>query len=117
MTRMWFNIEPEKLCSSEENNHMLGERGEIPKAIGGFLHHPHGVAMTRGQIQDGNLDFSKMEERHEKLSTEAKKRGYKHDTTLVKYWSILGYLEEFLVPEKHADSVKDLSSRCGDCRV
>lgn len=115
MTRCWYGVKPQQLCN--ENNHFLGERNEIVKAIGGFLHHPHGLAITRGQVEDGNLSFDRIEHRHERLSAEAKRRDYKHDTTLVRYWGVLQYLEEYFTVDVDEDRNKtDLIRRCEHCR-
>jgi len=112
MTRQWTGIEPKNMCQ----NHLLGERSEIFKAIGGLLYHPHGLAMTTGQTELGNLDFKRIYKRFNQLSVEMKQRDFKHDTTLVKYWGVLHYFTEMGYSSEGRNR-EDLRDRCDGCEV
>lgn len=108
MTRMWL-IKPQKLCK----DHLLGEHNEIHKAYGGLLNHPHGEAIIKGQVEDGNIDTSKMKVHHSVLVDEMKNRGYNHDSPfnyeLTEHYGV-GCID---VEQNRVD----LSQRCEECSI
>ncbi|KPK98660.1 MAG: pyrimidine dimer DNA glycosylase [Omnitrophica WOR_2 bacterium SM23_72] len=80
--RIW-DIEPERLC----RNHLLGEHRELhaiwsilTKNKKGYAHHPE-TMRWRGKLKALYL-------RHEKLTGELKKRGYKHNSMLNKIQAV-----------------------------
>lgn len=109
MTRMWM-IDPGHLC----RDHLLGEHNELHKLVGGIRNHAHGEAIADGQAEKGNVDTSRIEERHVKLADELERRGYEHDSPLKygddEYQAGVGSIDV-------ENNRRDLAERCDDCAV
>jgi hypothetical protein len=104
MTRMWM-LHPRVLC----RDHLLGEHTEIHQVAGTLATHDHGESIVRGHAERGQVDTSRLSERHEALAAELERRGYTHD-------SPLAYDDELdLGTVDPAESIVDLRDRCTDC--
>lgn len=77
MTRMWCVL-TEILC----NDHLRGEHAEHHQLVGTIHNHPHGEAIAVGHAEKGNIDTTRLEERHAQLATEMERRGMNHDSPL-----------------------------------
>jgi hypothetical protein len=104
MSRMWM-VDPSKMC----DNHLRGEHAEHHQLVGSIRNHPHGEAIIEGHAKKGQVDTSLIQQRHDELVTELKKRGVNHD-------SPMSYDDQW---NKGAIDVKfnkrDLSERCDEC--
>lgn len=105
MTRMWC-VPPKILC----DDHLRGEHAEHHQLVGTIQNHPHGKAIAAGHAEKGNIDTSRVEERHEELAVEMERRGFNHD-------SPLEYDDpDFGVGAIDTDyNLSDLRERCCDC--
>ena len=107
MTRMWC-VDPSVLCSE----HLLGEHVELHKLVGGIRNHPHGEAIADGQAAKGNIDTSRIDDRHDALAREMQARGYDHDSPLsygeTEYQAGVGCIDAEANRE-------ELARRCDDC--
>ena len=104
MTRMWM-LHPRVLC----RDHLLGEHTEIHQVAGALASHDHGEAIVRGHAERGQVDTSRLAERHDALAAELERWGYAHD-------SPLAYEDEVnLGTVDPAESIADLRDRCADC--
>ncbi|MDY6774172.1 MAG: pyrimidine dimer DNA glycosylase/endonuclease V [Candidatus Nanohaloarchaea archaeon] len=103
MTRMWL-VDPELLC----DRHLLGEHNELHKLQG---HIEKGnIAVVRGHAEKGQVDTSKIEERHDELAEEMERRGFDHQ-------SPLDYEDELEVGSIDVEeNRKELEERCEECR-
>jgi hypothetical protein len=78
MTRMWVGVDPAALC----DDHLLGEHSEMHQEVGTWLRHPHGGAVVRGHVEEGQVVPDLIRERHGMLAGEMAKRGMDHDSPL-----------------------------------
>lgn len=106
--RMWM-INPKFLC----RKHLLGEHGEIHKHRHNFVK-KHSI---KGRIYPVVLiEPKKMEERHNDLSREMIRRGYKHESHYempdINYLTLKEYFSRVNVDL----SISELKSRCPECR-
>lgn len=101
MTRMWM-VSPELLCV----NHLLGEHKECHQ-LAGSLRKGRSI---KGHVDKGQVDTSKLFQRHDVLAEELGRRGYNHKSPLDTFP---------VVPQGSVDvnkNLKDLSERCSKCR-
>ena len=101
--RMW-NIKPSLMC----NQHLLGEHFEIHKAVGNLK---HTGKWTKSLTAKGFLEPQNFVKRHDKLAKEMQKRNMNHKSPLK-----IGRLK---LPKGKVDvnkSIKDIKSRCLNCR-
>jgi len=104
--RMW-NVPTDCLC----RKHLLGEHLESHKFVGAINKKKN----ISGFINSGLVETHKLHSRHEALSREMKRRGYKHNSKLPKFNistmrnSIHGFVNV-------SRSLMDLSMRCKECR-
>jgi hypothetical protein len=102
---MWC-INPRLLC--REN--LLGEHNELHKLVGGINNHEHGVAIAEGQAAKGNIDTSRIDDRHDDLVEEMQHRGYGHA-------SPLSYDDDLDIGDvDEVGNREELADRCEDCR-
>ena len=105
MTRMWC-VPVEILCEQ----HLAGEHAEHHQLEGTILRHPHGEAIAEGHAEMGNIDTTRLEERHDDLAAEMERRGMNHDSPL-----------DYDGPTFGAGAIdvernrEDLLERCDDC--
>lgn len=108
MVRMWVGIEPRELC----DQHLLGEHNEIHKLVGGIRNHPHGHAIADGQAAKGNIDTTRINDRHDALAEEMERRGMSHESSMdwdpFEYFAGVGAIDE----DRNRE---ELAERCGDC--
>lgn len=98
--RMWM-IPPEELC----RKHLLGEHREIHTLYGSLI---RGKSIF-GYLENGLLEPQNMNQRHDDLVIEMKRRGYNHQSPLnVLYFVPVGYVNR-------DKSVSDLMNRCNQC--
>jgi hypothetical protein len=106
--RQWM-VDTNILC----RKHLLGEHVE---------HHMfHGTIKKRkclkGYIKNNLLEIASLKKRHDCLSEEMKKRGYNHNTEFVETLDLSYIPEDYLsISINKDDSLKDLLSRCEECR-
>lgn len=100
--RMWM-VAPKILC----RKHLLGEHGEIHKHRHNFVKQ-HKMGGRIGQIEPKSMKL-----RHDELAFEMKRRGYNHQSPFEQ--PDITYLPEMLVDRE--ESLKDLLSRCSECRA
>lgn len=104
MTRMWL-LDPKKMC----DDHLVGEHGEMHMIVGTIRNHPHGEAIVRGHARKGQIDTSLIQQRHDELEEEMKRRGMHPDKPLDYEDELnLGNIDE----EKNRI---DLANRCDNC--
>lgn len=105
--RMWM-VDPKILCK----NHLLGEHREL-HLLCGALRHKHSID---GYLIGGLLDPRYLRSRHQDLVTEMSRRGYSDFTPMqVPDFSYLNLDHEpCYVNSQHA--LRDLLSRCDNCR-
>jgi hypothetical protein len=75
MTRMWM-VEPRLLC----REHLFGEHSEIHQLVG-FIQDGR-INKLLGHHLRGQIDVTRIQERHDTLVDEIKRRGYDHNTPL-----------------------------------
>lgn len=103
MTRMWL-VDPELLC----RKHLLGEHKELHQLVGHI--EAGNTAVVEGHAEKGQVDTSEIENRHEELVEEMKRRGFNHDSSME-------YDDELSAGEIDVSSnIEELAERCGDCR-
>ncbi|MFP4634200.1 MAG: pyrimidine dimer DNA glycosylase/endonuclease V [Candidatus Aenigmatarchaeota archaeon] len=102
MTRMWM-VDPELLC----RQHLLGEHNELHKLVG---HIEKGnTEVVRGHAEKGQVDTSRIKERHKELAREMEGRGFDHDTPL-------DYGDELDLGSVDLEkNLEDLKNRCEKC--
>ncbi|MFW9872031.1 MAG: pyrimidine dimer DNA glycosylase/endonuclease V [Candidatus Thorarchaeota archaeon] len=101
--RNW-NIKPSCLC----RKHLIGEHGEIHKAVGNLK---HSGKWTKNLTNKGFLEPQNFLKRHNLIAKEMIKRGYNHKSPL----EIEGLkLEKGKVDKKKA--INDLKNRCLECK-
>lgn len=106
--RMWM-ISPSLLC----NKHILGEHGEIHKHRHNFVkkHSMSGRLSPVVQIEPMMMEY-----RHDELAEEMLRRGMNHKSPYEQPdISHLPFQEQYARVDK-ANSMKDLSDRCADCK-
>lgn len=98
---MWM-VDPEIMC----RQHLLGEHKELHQLVG---HIDAGnLSVIKGHAEKNQIDTSKIQERHEALVEEMKRRGFNHD-------SPLDYKDELDIGEVNSEkNVQDLIERCDD---
>lgn len=100
--RMWM-VNPSAMC----RKHLLGEHVELHMLVGAIKHNKS----LDGYVEKGLIDTQQITSRHEYISKEITKRGYKHKSPLV-------FLHNHPVGKVDIDkSIKDLKERCSDCEV
>ncbi len=102
---MWC-VPTEILC----DEHLRGEHAEHHQLVGTILNHPHGEAIAGGHAEKGNIDTSRLEERHEELAEEMEQRGFNHDSPLEYEGPSFGVGS---IDVSH--NLADLVDRCADC--
>ena len=107
MTNLWLGIPVEDLC----DNHLLGLHKEIHQEAGTLENHPYGESIVQGHFRLGQVDTTKLRERHDKVVEEMKRRGFNHDSPL-EYEDSIGLSFSGFPIEKFNRIV--LASRCGD---
>ncbi|WP_152420538.1 pyrimidine dimer DNA glycosylase/endonuclease V [Halococcus thailandensis] len=105
MTRMWC-LPTEILC----DDHLRGEHAEHHQLVGTIRNHPHGEAIAEGHAEKGNIDTTRLEERHARLAAEMERRDMNHDSPLAYDGPIYG--AGAIDPEMNRT---DLLDRCEDC--
>ncbi|UPM44211.1 pyrimidine dimer DNA glycosylase/endonuclease V [Halocatena salina] len=105
MTRMWC-VPPEILC----DDHLRGEHAEHHQLVGTILNHPYGEAIAAGHAEKGNIDTSRLEERHDELAEEMERRGFNHESPLEYDGPAFGI---GAIDVDHNRS--DLLNRCDEC--
>lgn len=101
--RMWL-VDPKQMC----RKHLLGEHVELHMLVGSIK---RGISL-QGYVDNKLIDTTKIQERHEELAAEMKRRGYSHK-------SPLHYEDKIKVGlgiVNANDSLKELHRRCDDCR-
>ncbi len=100
---MWC-VPPGILC----RQHLLGEHKELHQLVG-HIHAEHTNAV-RGHAAKGQIDTSRIAERHDELVDELQRRGYNHASPLEYEDTLdLGEIDE-------SDNIEDLTERCATCR-
>ena len=105
MTRMWC-VPTEILC----DDHLRGEHAEHHQLVGTILRHPHGKAIAEGHAKKGNIDTTRLEERHAQLVAEMEQRGMNHDSPLTYDGPTYGAGNIDIY-----QNCADLLTRCEDC--
>lgn len=105
MTRLW-GVDPALLC----REHLLGEHREMHQEIGTLRNHPHGEAIVQGHAEQGQVDTSRLQERHDELVAEMERRGYDHASPM-DYEDQLDLGEIDVVANR-----EELMERCDKCR-
>lgn len=103
MTRMW-GVDPQLLC----REHLLGEHREMHQEVGQIR--AGNLASVRGHADHGQVDTSLLQQRHDELVAEMKRRGYNHNSPM-DYDDELG-----LGSIDPASNRKELRERCDVCR-
>lgn len=101
--RMWM-VNPNLLC----RQHLLGEHKELHMLAGSIL---RGRSIA-GHLSRGQLDPSRIRQRHDALVIEMTNRGYNHRSPLPE-------IDDDLLPHHPIDvdaNIADLQSRCPHCR-
>lgn len=101
--RMWM-VDPKMLC----RQHLLGEHRELHMLVGTILKN----VSLQGYLENGLVEPQRIEERHEQLVKEMKRRGYNHNSELREF--------EYKGKKGVVDinkSILDLHSRCAECKV
>lgn len=97
-------VNPEILC----RKHLLGEHKELHQLVGHI--EAGNTAVIEGHAEKGQIDTSKIEERHEALVEEMERRGFNHN-------SAIEYEDELDIGEVDLDeNLEDLLDRCDECR-
>jgi hypothetical protein len=102
--RMWM-IEPRKMCRS----HLLGEHRELHAIYGLIIHGSN----LDGYIEQNLIEINSLEQRHNEIALEMKRRHYLHTTPLT---------SKFHLPSKFdghvniKESEKELYKRCPECK-
>jgi len=101
--RMWM-VKPELMC----RKHLLGEHVEIHMLIGSINKNKS----LKGFIEKELIEPQNIIKRHEELSNEMTKRGYKHKSPIDNNFStnIKGFVNIF-------KSYMELSKRCEECKI
>ena len=101
--RMW-GVDPATLC----RQHLLGEHLELHMFVGAM----HKGTSMQGFIDNGLLDVSCLESRHDELVAEMSRRGMKHKSPLkfvpANRWAIK--------PIDTAANLIELARRCDYCK-
>ncbi len=97
-------VEPRELC----DQHLLGEHAELHQEVGQIR--AGNLATVEGHAREGQVDTSRIAERHEQLVAEMERRGFDHDSPL-DYEDELGLGE--IDVEANREELKD---RCDACR-
>ncbi|RRJ34245.1 hypothetical protein EIK79_00065 [Halocatena pleomorpha] len=103
---MWC-VPPEILC----DDHLRGEHAEHHQLVGTILNHPHGEAIAAGHAEEGNIDTTRVEDRHDELAEEMERRGFDHESPLEYDGPTFGL---GAIDVDHNRS--DLLNRCNKCR-
>lgn len=105
--RMWM-IDPKLMC----RKHLLGEHVECHM----FLAAINKKINISGFIKNNLLEPTSLMQRHDALAKEMLDRGYKHESRLSGY--DLSYLDNNIIHYKVnvQDSLKELMSRCKECK-
>jgi len=98
---MW-NINPKILC----RQHLLGEHNELHSFLGCIK---KGTSL-KGYIEKGLVEIHNIKKRHDELSEEMIRRGYKHNSDLDV--ENLLWQEGFVNIE---ENIKELKKRCKEC--
>lgn len=98
---MWM-VDPRILCRA----HLIDEHGEIHKFRHCF------VKQYKMDGRMGQIDPSKMKERHDELAKEMLQRGYNHHSSYEQ--PDVSYLPDMSVDP--IQSIRDLFGRCEDCK-
>lgn len=103
MTRMWM-VDPEELC----DQHLLGEHAELHQEVGQIR--AGNLETVTGHARKGQVDTAKIQERHDELLDEMRRRGVDHD-------SPLDYEDDLDLGDIDvAANRAELRERCDDCR-
>lgn len=110
MTNMFLDIPAENLC----DQHLLGLHKELHQEAGTLENHPHGEAIVNGHYRLGQVDTTKLVERHSEVAQEMVRRGMNHDSAL-NYEDSTGLLVSGF-PVQAVNKIS-LSNRCENCEV
>lgn len=100
--RMW-NVDPRILCRV----HLLGEHVEMHMFLGAYRKNTN----LSGYLRKGLVELHNIKERHDALAFEMLRRGYKHDSPMLKVdIQVAGRVDL-------AKSYKELNARCEHCRA
>lgn len=99
--RMWM-VEPSLMC----RKHLLGEHVELHMLVG-TLNRGKSIG---GFLEKGLLEPQNIQDRHDALVVEMRKRGYKHNSPLPNFQT------EYQGRVDVNKSLEDLKSRCKDCK-
>jgi hypothetical protein len=100
MTRMWL-VNSEKLC----RQHLLGEHKELHQLVGSLR---KGKSI-QGHLDKGQVEIHSIEKRHKELVKEMLRRGYKHESPLLKFRVFKAGKINILENER------ELERRCKNC--
>ena len=100
--RMWM-VDPGTMC----RKHLLGEHVETHMFVGAIA---RGKNLS-GYVTNKLVDSARLQERHDHLVQEMRRRGYNHNSPL-HYEDVLGLGQ---VDSQLSDA--DLRGRCADCRA
>jgi len=102
---MWM-VDPKVMC----RKHLLGEHVELHMFVGSIN---RGMSMA-GYLRNNLLEPAALHARHDALSEEMMRRGYRHRSPLLKV-EIPFKLEDAFVEVDSDASLKDLIRRCPEC--
>lgn len=105
MTRQWL-VDPKLMC----DQHLLGEHNEHHMLVEAIRKHEHGAAIAEGHGKKGQVDTSKLQERHDELVEEMESRGFNHKSPM-DYEDELGFGDVDV--DRHQTMLAD---KCEDCR-
>lgn len=98
---MWM-INPKKMC----RQHLLGEHKELHQLIGSL----NKGKSVKGHLDKGQIEIHKIKTRHEQLVKEMKRRGYNHNSKLLKF-------KDYKAGKINiSENEKELIKRCNECR-
>jgi len=78
MTNLWLGIPVKDLC----DQHLLGLHKEIHQEAGTLENHPYGESIVKGHYRLGQVDTTKLQDRHDEVVEELENRGFNHDSPL-----------------------------------
>lgn len=107
--RMWM-VDPKKMC----NQHLLGEHVECHMLLGSL----EKKKTLDGFVEKGLIQPLSLEERHNRLVVEMKRRGMNHQSPLKVLKKDIKYLPENVLQARvnKSKSLRDLLGRCQKCR-
>jgi hypothetical protein len=98
--RMWL-VNPSLMC----RKHLLGEHVELHMMVGSIVREKS----LKGFVDNGLIDVTKINDRHNELVNEMKKRGYNHKSPI--HYVIVGKPGNIDIEA----NLKELARRCKEC--